>query len=470
MNRLLIAVLIVVSSSLLYSCKEPDTESGAGGTSLVNAPPAAPPVAPPATPVDTQPADSGITLTSPNGGENWNVGETHTITWSSGSGGTLYIYLYKGGDYSETIASSTANDGSFNWTIPSSLATSSNYGIVIFSTENSDVYDLSNGDFTITAPISHSITVTSPNGGETWMHGENRTFTWDSNNLGGSVKIDLYKSGSYDGTVVSSTPNDGSFDWTILSSVTAGSDYKARVTSTTYPSVFDSSNSNFTIEGFSQSLTLTSPNGGESWTTGETKTISWSSSNVGSSVKIELYKSGSRVSTISSSTANDGSYSWSIPSSLAAGSDYKIMVIPTAYTHLSDVSNSFTIQAAEHQSGPAKVLSPNGGECYQLGDTLTVTWTGGLNSTSEIVEIKLHDVVENNGTDIAAQGWPNNTNQSYTWTVAYNWNGSFGESNSLTLGSDYKIMVRFGSFIDFTNPEYYRDWSDETFSILTSCP
>ncbi|MES2980779.1 MAG: MBG domain-containing protein [Verrucomicrobiota bacterium] len=73
------------------------------------------------------------------------------------------------------------------------------------------------------------------------------------------------------------------------------------------------------------SIFLTAPNGGESWFAGTSNNINWSSG-IGGNVKIELFKGVSLVSTISSSTPNDGSLIWNIPSAQTLGNDYKIKI------------------------------------------------------------------------------------------------------------------------------------------------
>jgi len=64
-----------------------------------------------------------------------------------------------------------------------------------------------------------------------------------------------------------------------------------------------------------------------------------------SNVKIELYKGSTFKSTIASSTSNDGSFSWSIPSSLTAGKDYKIKIIDTSNSYVYDYSDQFEIKS-----------------------------------------------------------------------------------------------------------------------------
>jgi len=88
-------------------------------------------------------------------------------------------------------------------------------------------------------------------------------------------------------------------------------------------------------------LTVTSPNGGESWRHGTTHKLTWSSSgNPGAYVKIELMKGGVVNRVITSSTLNDESYRWAIPSTQTLGTDYKIRITSTSKSSITDSSNS----------------------------------------------------------------------------------------------------------------------------------
>ncbi len=68
---------------------------------------------------------ASITVTSPNGGENWVVGYLHNITWiSTGSVGNVKIeYSFDNGSNWSNITSSTANDGAYSWTVPGAVST-----------------------------------------------------------------------------------------------------------------------------------------------------------------------------------------------------------------------------------------------------------------------------------------------------------------------------------------------------------
>lgn len=91
-------------------------------------------------------------------------------------------------------------------------------------------------------------------------------------------------------------------------------------------------------------ITVISPKVGESWGTGTTQTIIWDTGyGIGTDVKIELYKGECPFRTIVSSTSNNGSYSWSIDSSLPDSSNYRIKITSTAHLTCNDYSSNFSL-------------------------------------------------------------------------------------------------------------------------------
>lgn len=187
-----------------------------------------------------------IVVVSPNGGEKLIRGTTKTISWSSNNiGSYVKIDLLKGGVLNKVITSSTPNDGSYSWLIPTTQTLGTDYKIRVTSTSKSTYSDVSNANFAISDPY---IRVIYPNGGESWNKGSTKTITWTkAGNVGSYVKIELLKSGAVNRVISWSTPNDGSFSWYIPSTQSIGSDYKIRITSTSYSKYTDSSNYNFKI-------------------------------------------------------------------------------------------------------------------------------------------------------------------------------------------------------------------------------
>jgi lysophospholipase L1-like esterase len=304
-----------------------------------------------------------ITVASPNGGESWSAGSTRTISWTyTGSPGSyVRILLYKGSSLNRTIASyariGSNGNGSYNWAIPSNQAAGSDYSIRVTSTSSSLYTDASNSQFTIVGPLPPSITVASPNGGESWSAGSTRTISWTYTGSPGSyVRILLYKGSSLNRTIASyariGSNGNGSYNWAIPSNQAAGSDYSIRVTSTSNSLYTDASNSQFTIVGPPPpSITVASPNGEESWTAGSTRTISWTyTGSPGSYVRILLYKGNVLTHTIASyawiGSNGNGLYYWSIPPALPSGDDYQIMVTSAMNSFYTDTTAYFEIIAS----------------------------------------------------------------------------------------------------------------------------
>ena len=88
-------------------------------------------------------------------------------------------------------------------------------------------------------------------------------------------------------------------------------------------------------------ITVISPNGDEEWAFSTSQEITWSSNNITGKVKIELYSGSSYYQTLASSTSNDGSYNWSIPSNYSEGSYYKIKISSVSDDSIDDYGNSY---------------------------------------------------------------------------------------------------------------------------------
>jgi hypothetical protein len=154
------------------------------------------------------------------------------------------------------------------------------------------------------------------------------------------VRISLYKGGAYKCQIASNvSAGAGSYNWAISGALTAGEDYKVRVTCNSDTNVYDLSDSNFTI---GSPITVTSPNGGEVWVAGTSQDITWNhTGGCSSDVRISLYKGGVYQYQIAASiSAAAELYSWNIPVTLAAGDDYKLRVTCNADSNVYDLSDS----------------------------------------------------------------------------------------------------------------------------------
>ncbi len=229
-----------------------------------------------------------ITVTVPNGGEIWVIDDMETIQWSSlNYTGNVDISInrnYPAGGW-DSIVDDTPDDGSHPWTVTGFTTTT--VRIRVMGSTDPSIGDTSNANFEIT-DVSASITVTAPDGGETWYVNADEDITWTCSGVTGDVKIELdrtYPSGW--ATLYASTANDGVQSWTVTSPIT--SQARIRITSINEPSAVDVSDADFTIAD--PYLEVSTPNGGEVWTEDNTEWISWSGVGVQGNVEIELNRS-----------------------------------------------------------------------------------------------------------------------------------------------------------------------------------
>jgi hypothetical protein len=139
---------------------------------------------------------------------------------------------------------------------------------------------------------------------------------------------------------------------------------------------------------YPHTLTVTSPNGGESWQASSVHSITWTATSEAGgdpgTVSLELStNAGSSWSAIASGEPNDGSYAWTVPNS--PGSQTRVRVVrpnrvsptPAPYPQACtvDASNaSFTLTAP-----PVAGTSPDGStgtpvRIAKAGAALTITW------------------------------------------------------------------------------------------------
>jgi hypothetical protein len=296
--------------------------------------------------------DGTITITSPNGGEEWEMGSSHDITWTTtGTVGNVKLeYTTNNGSSWILFDAVAKNDGTRPWEVPNTI--SSNCKIRITSVDNSSISDTSNSTFSIVDPGPSTLTLTSPNGGETWGAGSGHTISWTSTGFIGTVKLEYsLNNGSSWTTIDSSTHNDGGYSWTLPN--TTSSECLVQITSNSKTDVSDTCDSTFSIVPASGTPTIVvvSPNGGEEWETGSAQTVRWASSESISGVKIDYTTNdGGQWKRITANAPNNGSYSWTVPDD--PSTQCKIRITDASGSTPTDTSNTtFTI----FESAPAQI-------------------------------------------------------------------------------------------------------------------
>lgn len=110
--------------------------------------------------------------------------------------------------------------------------------------------------------------------------------------------------------------------------------------------------------GSACAITVTVPNGGESWALGSSHDVTWTD-NIPDNVSISLLKGFTKVLTISPNTPSDGLFSWTIPTTLTPAADYKVQ-IQGKVNRVKDKSNgNFTLTAVGDKSLTEVELAQN---------------------------------------------------------------------------------------------------------------
>ncbi|MDP3148876.1 MAG: carbohydrate binding domain-containing protein [Ignavibacteria bacterium] len=349
---------------------------------------------------------SGLKLTSPVGGEVWNSGSTHPITWTSTGVTTVKIEysLDWGTTWTTLTSSASASAGTYTWNLPIVDETKNTCLVKITDVSNAAVTS-SSSMFTIQLKVAGTVSLYSPNGGETWNAGAQQWIGFTSTDIP-YVKIEYSTNGGTTWITLSAreTTANGGYAWTIPN--TPSTQCKVRVSDADDPTVYDISDANFTIAGSgTKYVTLSSPNGGEIWAPNTSHDIKWSSYGV-INVTLEFSSNnGTSWSTIISSVAaNLASYSWTTPN--ITSTNCLVRISDYSNKALYDVSNAvFSIKLVK----TIQLTSPNGGESWNVGSTQPITW-----SAQGITSVKIEYSI-NNGTSWNTVATSSGT--SYSWSI-----------------------------------------------------
>ncbi len=193
-------------------------------------------------------------------------------------------------------------------------------------------------------------------------------------------------------------------------------------------------------------LALVSPDGGEIWSLGSVRPVTWQARNVTEPLRLVLFDGGVKVGQVASGlAAASGTYAWNAGSlaggALAApGTNYRLRLVTSSGT-LSDFSDApFTLAGL-------RLTSPNGGESWAIGSARTVTWkAAGITGNVRLVLYRGGTKLGTIASGIAASAG------SYSWTA-----GSYSGGTAVP-GGDYRIKIA-------ASDNSAGDVSDATFSL-----
>jgi hypothetical protein len=206
------------------------------------------------------------------------------------------------------IVVSIPDTGSCPWIIPDLSSTQAL--VRVSDTDGSGPEDISDVAFTIT-PIP-SVTIITPNGGESWEGSSVQNITWSSIGNLNNVKLEYSSNGGTNWNLITATTaNDGIEPWAIPNTPTNTA--LVRISDIDDNGPVDTSDAVFTITP-KPTLTILTPNGGESWGGGKYHNITWTSVATSGTVKIQYSENnGLSWNELIASTPDNGSLDMILP-------------------------------------------------------------------------------------------------------------------------------------------------------------
>ena len=274
-----------------------------------------------------------LTVTSPNGGEQWCVGSIKNILWQNQNISTINIeYTTNNGTIWLPIARSIdASNGSYSWAVPNTVSTQCK--VKISDSNNLNNYDISDNFFSIIP----SLTIISPNGGEQWsIESSIKNITWQNQNIS-TINIEYTTNNGATWLPIATTisASIGSYSWIVPNTIST--QCKIKIADSGNLNNFDLSNQTFSIIP-TPTINIFMPYFGVQWDVGLIKNINYSQQSI-QYVKIEYStNSGADWQLIINNYPSSGSYSWLVPNT--PSKFCKIKITDETNQNVFDISDS----------------------------------------------------------------------------------------------------------------------------------
>jgi hypothetical protein len=271
----------------------------------------------------------------------------------------------------------------------------------------------------LAAPAAaQSITVASPNGGESWALASPQTISWRATGISGRVSIILYRGGVPQGRVAYGLPiTPGTFRWEHAgtledgTTVPAGNNYRVAVRSIATGRQ-DLGDSPFTLTLAATPLTpsvsamaasrgttvrVVRPNGRQWIYLGSESRVEWTSTNArpDQRLKATLVRyptacktaAGAEETSLGSVTVPAGYFIWYVNSTLRPCENCAVRLSPLIPGDFpaDESDDCFTLLARTS----ARIVAPNGGESFRRGGPVDISWEITNPQPGQTVQISL---------------------------------------------------------------------------------
>lgn len=183
-----------------------------------------------------------ITITSPVEGDQWKVGTSHKITWTSSGYEGKKLTIETSDQYYAIADEVPVELGEYDFTIPWEIKPNEKFSIVlkIAGVQKSSV------QIVLAENTSPALQIQAPMGKEAWALDKSYVVAWEPHNLQGNIKIELLKDGATVDTVEGIPVSDTRYAYTVPKTFEAGVGYSVRISSASDPSLISESGT-FTI-------------------------------------------------------------------------------------------------------------------------------------------------------------------------------------------------------------------------------
>ena len=401
-------------------------------------------------------------------------GSSYNITWNATKisdtnlkANPITLDYYNGTAWIQ-IATGEANDGTYTWTVPSLDISTAKVNITATDEAGNTASDVSDNNFTIDS-TNPTVTVTTPSATGIYIAGgSSYNITWNAtdNNFGASpITLDYYNGTAWV-QIATGEANDGTYSWTVPSLDISTAKVNITATDEVGKTASDVSDNNFTIDSTNPTVAadalLTPSADGIYIAGGSSYNITWnatkiSDTNLKASPITLGYYNGTAWVQIATGEANDGTYTWTVPSLDISTAKVNITATDEAGNTASDVSdNTFTIDST---NPTVTVTSPNGGENWLGGTTHAINWTAtDTNLGASPITLGYY-----NGTAWVQIATGEANDGTYSWTVpnlTSSSNSSLVNITAVDLAGNSGSDQSNATFnITSTSIELYKDWN-----------
>jgi hypothetical protein len=358
-----------------------------------------------------------LSFTSPVGGELWEQGSNHLITFNNPTSNNyndcmMSAFGTGGEDYINFSFNVVPGDNSVSWNInPSFFNVADDYKIKIVDNNTGSILALSNY-FEIVAALPEITSISQPNSSDFWYNGNTYYILFESLSVS---NVNIYY--STDGlsnwqTIASNITADNGVNfyyWTVNGIVGSNPNAKIKVESVANNTIYNTSQS-FTLAE-NPLVTFITPAGGEQWELNSTHNIEIQNPSASTYSNCIIRIDGEDISDSYSIVPGINTISWTIPSYFAEVSDHKI-IVKDENGNIIGKSNMFAIGDAPEISS---IISPTFDDYWYNGGSYQIQWSS--------VSVSLVDIYfsldgstnwQTIATDIPSL---NNFTNSYSWVV-----------------------------------------------------